>query len=190
MTGLVLAGGASSRMGRDKATLRSDGGRLVDLAVSALRDVCERVLIAAGERVIADVAAECIPDAEGEGPLAGIVSGLRAADTPLVAVLAVDMPYASAEVFRRLAGAWQGEAGVAAAVDGSLQPLHAVYATSQREQYAELLAAGERSPRRALVLLGARVIDAAVWGDIGPAFAHNVNSPADLSSLRAPTERR
>jgi molybdopterin-guanine dinucleotide biosynthesis protein A len=183
LTGLVLAGGASTRMGRDKATLEVDGVRLVDAAVSVLATVCERVLVAGGDRVIDGLAVEQIPDAPGEGPLAGIVAGLREARTPLLAVLGVDMPRASGEVLRDLASRWTSQAGVAPVVDRVLQPLHAVYATDFAENFAVLLAQGERSPRRALTRLGVLAVeDIATPAD----FTANLNRPRDLERPSPP----
>ena len=183
LTGLVLAGGTSSRMGRDKALLELDGMRLVDAAVAVLAAVCDRVLVAPGDRVIEGLDVEQIPDAAGEGPLAGIVAGLRQARTPLLAVLGVDMPRASGGVLLELAARWTAEAGVAPVVDGVIQPLHAVYATARAEQFAALLARGERSPRRALTALGVLAVDdvAAPAG-----FTSNLNRPEDLERLRPP----
>ena len=171
LTGLVLAGGRSRRMGVDKATLLVDGRRLVDRAVSTLAEVCGEVLVATGTRTLDALAVAQVHDT-GEGPLSGIVAGLHRCTTPLLAVLAVDMPAASAEVFRALAGQWTGEAGVAARADGVVQPLHAIYATQGRESFAQLLAEGERSPTRALEALGALIVDV---GDAG--FALNLNWP-------------
>jgi molybdopterin-guanine dinucleotide biosynthesis protein A len=183
LTGVVLAGGAGTRMGRDKATVEIDGNRLIDVAVAALAGVCERVLVAPGNRRISGLDVEQISDAEGEGPLAGIVAGLRAANTPLLAVLGVDMPRASGDVLVDLADRWSGEAGVAPVVDGVLQPLHAVYATARADEFAAMLAQGERSPRRALTRLGVLAVS-----DLAapPGFTANLNRPADLARLQAP----
>lgn len=173
VTGLVLAGGRSRRMGVDKATLVIDDRRLVDRAVTTLAEVCGEVLVASGTRTIEALATEQLHD-DGSGPLAGIVAGLRRCTTPLLAVLAVDMPAASPEVFRMLLAEWSGEACVAPRVDGVVQPLHAVYATPHAQGFAAVLAGGERSPTRALERLGALVVDV---GDAG--FALNLNWPAD-----------
>ena len=189
MTGLVLAGGASRRMGRDKALLRVDGTRLVDRAVRVLSEVCDTVLLAAGDRRIDVDGATPVADAEGGGPLAGIVAGLELATTPLVAVVAVDMPNADGGVLEQLAALWDGEAGVAPMVGGVVQPLHAVYATAFTAEFRDLLAGGERSPRCALETLGARVVDTAGWSTT--VFADNLNSPEDLRRRQAaPTEAR
>lgn len=183
LTGLVLAGGRSTRMGRDKATLIVDGERLVDRAVAVLAQCCDEVLLAAAGRPLSVAGARTISDAELDaGPLAGIVAGLEAAATDLVAVIAVDLPDASAAVLDLLAATWEGEAGVAPLVDGVMEPLHAVYATAAAGRYADLLRAGERSPRRALEGLGARLVGPEEWGTAAAdgRFARSLNSPGDL----------
>lgn len=186
MTGLVLAGGGGRRMGRDKATMMVDDERLVDRAVRRLADCCEDVLVAPGHRRPLEVAgARTIADAPGEGPLAGIVGGLQQAQTELLAVIAVDMPHASAAVLRALAATWAGEAAVVPVVGGTAQPLHAVYAVSWTDRFAALLDAGEPSAVRVLELLGAQPADATIWGAADPAgdFAANLNTPDDLAAL-------
>ena len=186
LTGLVLAGGRSTRMGTDKATLTVNGERLVDRAVRVLATCCVDVLVAPGpDRALSVDGAAVVADASGAGPLAGIVAGLQQAATPLVAVVAVDMPHASAAVMRALAGVWDGEAAVVPVVRGRVQPLHAVYAVAWAERYAALLAGGERSVRRALQVLDARTVDAAVWAAADPTggFAVNLNTPADIADF-------
>lgn len=186
LTGLVLAGGTASRMGHDKATMTVAGQRLVDRAVQCLGECCGEVLVAPGTaRPLDVVGARMVADAPGEGPLAGIVGALRHARTPLLAVIAVDMPRANAGVLRALAGVWDGEAAVVPLVDGELQPLHAVYAAAWTARYEGLLAAGERSARRAVRSLAARTAGADVWGaaDETGGFATNLNTPQDVDAL-------
>lgn len=185
LTGLVLAGGESTRMGTDKLVLPLRGERLIDLACAALTPICSRVLLASRGRSIPGLDLELVDDAEGEGPLAAIVGALAAAGTPLVAVVAADMPAASTDVFRRLARAWQGEPAVVPLAGGVPQPLHAVYATAALETFSALLAAGERSPRRAAMACGAAMVGAAVYDPDGTAgaFWTNINSPQDLARV-------
>lgn len=187
LTGLVLAGGRGTRMGADKAVIEIGGVRLVDRAVRLLSGICHEVLVATGERPLTVPGARCIADAAGgQGPMAGIVAGLQHASTPLIAVVAVDMPNASADVLRALAALWEGEAGVAPQVDGILEPLHALYAGGWADRYGALLQAGQRSPRRALEVLGARVVGREVWGHLAAgAFARSLNRPEDLAAYSA-----
>jgi molybdopterin-guanine dinucleotide biosynthesis protein A len=178
LTGLVLAGGRSRRMGRDKALLEIDGRPLVERVAERLASVCGRVLIAAGERPLPPLPWDRVDDrVAGAGPLAGILGGLAATTTPLLAVAAVDMPDVDPDVFTTLAGRWDGRApAVVPRRAGRLEPLHAVYATAALPRLAALFDAGERSPTRALRRVAATVVevdDAAPW-------AGNLNTPADV----------
>lgn len=182
LTGLVLAGGASRRMGRDKARLRLDGERLVDRACRRLYAECDRVLVAPGDhpdlaRCADDAVRDVVP---GGGPLAGIVAGLEAAATPLVAVAAVDQPDLSPAVLRRLADRWSGAHALVPEVGGRLQPLHAVWSVHAHESARAALVEGERSPTRLLARLDVVVARAGVWGDLAPdgGFAASLNDPA------------
>lgn len=191
MTGLVLAGGRSRRMGRDKALLEVAGDTLIVRVGGVLEEICGRVLVASGEADRYDVGWEQVADAPpGTGPLAGILAGLEAADSPLVAVVAVDMPQADARVLRLLADRWMGEAAVVPLVDERIQPLHGVYATDAAPAFRRLVEAGKRSVVPALSELGARVVGEEVWGEVDPEgrFARNVNRPEDLHGLDTPSD--
>ena len=184
MSGLVLAGGASRRMGRDKAQIVLDGEPLVMRAVRTLGQVCTDVVVASGDGHRLDhlglpQVADVIPDA---GPLGGIAAGLEAARQDLVAVVAVDMPAASPAVLAFLAGLWQGEAAVVPVVQGRWEPLHAVWARPAAPGIVACLQAGDRKVVRVLATLGVRLVDEGEWSAAGPTgtFAANLNVPMDL----------
>ena len=179
LTGLVLAGGRSRRMGRDKALLEIDGRPLVERVAGRLATVCGRVLIAAGDRPLPPLPWDRVDDRVADaGPLAGILGGLAAATTSLVAVAAVDMPDVDPGVFAALATKWDGHApAVVPLRAGRLEPLHAVYATAALPEFAALFDAGERSPTQVLRRLSATVV---VLEDDG-AWAGNLNFPRDLA---------
>jgi len=196
MSGLLLAGGASRRMGRDKAQILFDSEPLVIRAVRTLARVCTDVVVASGDGHRLDhlgvtQVADALP---GAGPLAGIAAGLESARHDLVAVIAVDMPAASPAVLAFLAGLWQGEAAVVPVVAGRWEPLHAVWARSAAPGIAACLQAGERRVMDALATLGARLVGEAEWEAAeaseapepnGPkprkgGFAANLNAPMDL----------
>lgn len=171
-------------MGRDKALIELDGSRLADRALAALDEVCAEVLVASGDgHRLSALGRPQVADVQHDaGPLAGLVAGLEATAHPLVAVLAVDLPWASGAVLARLAADWTGEPAVVPEVGGRLQPLHAVWARAAAPALRVRLEAGERGVVAAAVALGARVVGREVWGAIDPegAFARNVNRPEDL----------
>ena len=103
VTVFVLAGGQSTRMGRDKAVLRLGGQTLLDRARALAHRIALRVAIlgprekysATGEKIVEDEFAEC-------GPLAGIHAALGASETDLNLIVSVDMPFVPLELFTHL----------------------------------------------------------------------------------------
>jgi molybdopterin-guanine dinucleotide biosynthesis protein A len=150
-TGLILAGGNSRRMGRDKALLEFDGQTLLDRAIDLLRSLFPQVLL--GVRQIRDGVRlpQVIDDPSGAGPLAGLCAGLAHSRTPWMFVTAVDMPFLCPGVIRELAARrGQGEA-VVPVVRGIPQPLAAYYtATALPTIRAVLSEPGTHSLRSAL----------------------------------------
>lgn len=97
-TGLVLAGGRSSRMGTNKALLEINGETLLHRTMRLLEQAgCRQVLISGdyyGYR--------CVTDTAQLGPLAGIAAGLDACQTEKLLILPVDMPYMTSELIQLL----------------------------------------------------------------------------------------
>lgn len=188
LTGLVLAGGRGRRLGRDKALVEVAGEPLVVRAAHRLEQCCQEVFVASGDgRRLGELPWEQVADAVSEGgPLAGILAGLERATTPLVAVIAVDLPHLNPAVLQRLAGEWRGEAAVVPLVSGRIHPLHGVYATDEAPRLRRLLLAGRRAVIAALSELGARVVGEEGWADLDPSgsFVTNINRPTDLDGLR------
>jgi molybdenum cofactor guanylyltransferase len=90
--GFVLAGGRSTRMGRDKALLPFRGTPMVNIAVSALAAVCEHVSIAGNRDDLAMFATVVHESRSGEGPVAGIEAGLQWSDSQWAMFVPVDVP--------------------------------------------------------------------------------------------------
>jgi molybdopterin-guanine dinucleotide biosynthesis protein A len=136
VTGAVLCGGASRRMGAgiDKARLSIGGRLLIVRAAETLATVAGRVLLASGPaprypELGYDVVLDPVAGGSGVGPLGGLVAALEACRTEWLAVLACDMPRADARVFERLlaeAGRRRLDACLLETAGGP-EPLLAVY---------------------------------------------------------------
>ncbi|HEY5153329.1 MAG TPA: molybdenum cofactor guanylyltransferase, partial [Acidimicrobiales bacterium] len=154
-TGVVLAGGRSSRMGTDKALLvvDVDGRPLVSRAAQALADAgAGEVLVIGGDApALGALGLDARPDDHpGEGPLGAILTALRLAGEDLVMVLACDMPAIDAASVRAIVGALAAapEALVAAPlVDDRGQYLTAAYRRGSQALLGAAYRAGERAPR-------------------------------------------
>ena len=103
LTGLVLAGGASQRMGRDKAFLELGGRSLIEIVVERMASVCAEVLIVAGDaRPYTALKVPVIEDRfPGVGVLGGLHAGLEAASHNLTLVVGCDMPFLNPDLLRR-----------------------------------------------------------------------------------------
>jgi molybdopterin-guanine dinucleotide biosynthesis protein A len=145
---VLLAGGRSTRMGRDKALLPlADGYSLLARQLATLRAVgAAEVLISAraeqnlpltGVRLVTDL----LPD---NGPLAGLAAALAAAAHHRVLVLAVDLPEMPPEFLTGLVVEATPTCGVVPLIDGRPEPLAAVYHRGAATIASELLAGGER----------------------------------------------
>lgn len=189
LAGLVLCGGESSRMGTDKARIVVGGWPLVELVAGRLSMVADPVLLASGTAGrLADVGLTEVGDeAPFAGPLAGLAAGLRASPHELVAVAAVDMPFASARLFALLAEMHGGEDAVVPVTARGREPLHAVYSRSALAALSDALHDGRRSAVDVLGRLRVREVDEHSWRRADPSgrFALNLNRPEDLAALRA-----
>lgn len=186
MTAVVLAGGASRRMGADKASLDWHGRPLVDHVTARIAPACTRVLIASGDGRRLGRPGEIADAVTDAGPLGGLLAAMEAADTSLLAVVAVDLPHADAGVLFALAAAI-GEADAAVPlVEGRLQPLHAVYRTACAGPLRGYLDAGGRAVMGFLDRLSVAEADPEVWSAADPSgrFAVNLNAPEDVARER------
>lgn len=187
LAGGILCGGLSTRMGRDKALLDIDGATLLERGVARLQTVADPVLLASGSRGLTHPGCLSVPDdMAGMGPLAGVLSVLRASPHQLCAIVAVDMPDISPELLRGLAALREGEDAVVPVSPRGLEPLHAVYARSTLAAVEDALREGDRSLHGLLRRLRFRRVDAAdVIGSTSAArFAVNLNSSADVTAWR------
>jgi len=185
VAGLVLTGGASRRLGIDKATLRLAGESLADRTARVLKGVADPVLEVGPGHTALEAVREADP---GAGPLAAMAAGgaalaARGAGERAVLVVAVDMPALDPALLRFLVAAPPADA-VVPRVDGRAQVLCARYSPGALVRAATLVRAGERSVH---ALLGAGVVawvDEPEWGRVTTAacFA-DVDTPEDAHAI-------
>lgn len=146
VTGVILAGGVSSRMGSNKALLPYRGGRFIEAIHRQLAEIFPEVLLVTNTpeqyqflpcRKVADL----IP---GMGPLAGIHSGLYHSTSRYVFAVACDMPYLNEELVKYLAARAAGNDVVIPESDKGVEPLHAVYGREALDAIEDALVAGHQ----------------------------------------------
>jgi molybdenum cofactor guanylyltransferase len=192
----ILVGGASSRMGTDKALLGLGGQSFVERIHCALASITtETRLVGAKLAGAAWPQLSSVPDVHVNwGALGGLHAALEAARTEWAAVVACDLPFVSGELFVRLASLRENfDAVVPVQADGRWQPLCALYrAEPVRERAAELIASNERRPRSLLNLINTRRVAFDELSDLQGAnrFFTNVNTPEDYANALKEGEKR
>jgi molybdopterin-guanine dinucleotide biosynthesis protein A len=191
--GFVLAGGASSRFGRDKALVEFDGEPLVARLCRILHAATAgNVRIIGDAKKYAHVGVECIPDRwPGEGPLGGIITALMATepnddskDLPSwCSIIGCDMPFLTIEWLRHLAERADTSTAEVIVPESTygLEPLCACWRVSALPALTRLFDSGVRRVTAAMKQLQMEVLDAADWkrfDNLNRLF-WNMNTPAN-----------
>lgn len=189
--GFILTGGASSRMGRNKAQLCLAGRTFVARVAEALAVIAGRTSIVTvreeeaiwGLPVVMDIYRGC-------GALGGLHAALVACRAPWAAVISCDLPFMTGELLLRLATLRRADFDAIAPLqaDGRPQPLCALYAREPCLESAErLLNSGELRPRVLLQQVRTRWVTADELADLrdAPLLFTNINTPEDYARAKS-----
>ena len=181
---VILAGGKSTRMGRDKAFLEIGGRTLLARQLQLVRTAGAGEIFISGRvgvdyssfgcRVLTDTLLET-------GPLAGIASALATMTTPLLLVLAVDLPNMDAHFLCDLLVKSAGGTGIIPRVAGQMEPLAATYPRAAHSLAVTKLRAGKLAVRDFVGACAAGKLVTMMDFPLETAVRfQNCNSPADL----------
>ena len=184
---LLLAGGESRRMGRDKAAIEVGGETLLARTARLAAEACDEVFVSVRSVGSADALRRQWPmiedAADGVGPIAGILGALRARPDVDWLVRACDLPRLDAPTLRALrAAADRAHDAPAVAMrserDGTPEPLCAIWREGMSARIERLLAEDRRCPRRCLMEAAVPLVTA-----ITPGALANMNAPEDLRAI-------
>src|ERR1700694_3196157 len=140
---VILAGGLSRRMGRDKASLPAADGTLIEHLARRLAPVVDETIVAGGSGLPTLPGVRMVDDLyPGLGPLAGIQAGMRAARSTRVWVVACDLPDVDPALASLLLGLAGDVDAVVPRIDSEPQGVCAVYDRALAPRIDGLLAAG------------------------------------------------
>ena len=186
VTGVVLAGGRATRMGgSDKGLVLLDGRPMIAWVIDALRPQVAAILVNANRNFdqYREFGYPIVDDGDREfrGPLAGIASGMRAAETRYVAFAPCDSPLVCDRLVARLYDALAEEGSrIAVAHDGErLQPVFALLESSLRDDLVRYLDGGGRKIDRWYSEHGYASAD---FSDVAESFS-NINAPGEIQVL-------
>jgi len=184
MTGAILAGGRSTRMGTNKALLEFGGMRIIEGLLSKMRPLFPEILIIANERdAYADLGVPVLPDRIPEkGSLGGIYTAVVQGAFPQAFCIACDMPLASPAVIAHLRDLAPGYDVVVPRTSEGYQPIHAVYGKTCLPHMEEMIRADRLKIDRLFPLVRVRTVEEAELRPLDPSLCCfiNVNTREEL----------
>jgi len=188
LTAVLLAGGESQRMGRDKATIEFEGQPLWKRQLEVLRAVGPKKIFVSVRTLpswLPEDAELLLDDPPLRGPLSGLTKALATMRTTHLLALAVDMPFMTSEqldVLRKLAAEGRG---VVPVIGERAEPLAAIYPGEAATDFATALAGADFSLQRVIRKLAAqekvRLLAVPAQGEH---FYRSMNEPADFKEGR------
>lgn len=182
LSGLVLAGGKSRRMGSDKAALQTGGETQLERAVKLLqRHVGEVFVSTAADQADDPVRGkfrQIVDRYEDMGPVAGILSALDTSPQRSWLVLACDLPHiddGTIDFLIRNASTENPFTAYRSVNDGLPEPLCAIYRPESRPHIDRFVADGIVCPRKMLINSPTTLLE-----QPNPGALHNINTPEDL----------
>lgn len=182
LTGVVLAGGKSSRFGTDKALFHYRGKPLVVHALEILMPLCNEMLISTNKPGdYSGFDAKCVTDIfEHSGPLGGIHSALSAAKNNQIAVISCDTPFVPTELFSKMAREMGTHDLIMPGHSGFTESMCAIYSKGCLRELEKALTNGKFRILDAIEPLNCRFFPVDKERFYAPEIFHNINYRKDL----------
>ena len=185
ITGIVLSGGKSSRMGQDKSLMEFNGKPLIQYAIDTLKTICHQVVISSNRPDYAFTGCDVWPDeVDIQAPIAGIYTCIRCSSSERNIILSCDMPLVDSRLFEYLLMMDAGYDAVIPEHGNNMEPLCGVYNKSAVPLLAACIAAKQFSLQHFIRSAGSRLIE------IGPGLNFysnnlftNINTMGDFGLL-------
>ncbi|WP_366924144.1 molybdenum cofactor guanylyltransferase [Metallumcola ferriviriculae] len=188
MTGIILAGGKSTRMGSSKALLNIGGKTVVQRVIEVLQTIFPQIIIVANdEETYRHLGYPIVGDIiSGYGPLGGLHAGLTASSSEVNFLVACDMPLLQPALIRFMISQTKDYDAVLPKSGPYLEPLHAVYKRSCLPAVEKVMAAGRKKVTSFFDDISINYLEEeelVAYGQPKRAFL-NVNTPEDWLTVR------
>lgn len=183
VTGVLLAGGESTRMGRDKALIEVSGQTMFSRPLALLRQFFFQVIIAGNRPDLALPGIPAVPDLYPGSALGGLHTGLAEARTDWIFVIACDMPYPDSRLLEMLLDMKDGFAAVVPETPRGYEPLFALYHKSCLPVFEDALKQASPSIHRLYPRLNVGWLN---WREMPPdseISLLNLNTPDDFDAI-------
>jgi len=182
--GIILAGGKSSRYGRNKALIEMNGIRLIERVIGVMEPVFEHLIIITNTPQ--EYAYLQLPTYEdlikGLGPLGGIFTGLEAISDEVGFFVACDMPFLNSELIRHMVETREDFDAVVPRIDWKIETLHAIYSKCCLPAIRELIDARNYQVIKFLHKVRVRYVEEEEIRAFDPELKSffNINRPEEL----------
>lgn len=183
VTGVLLAGGKSRRMGQDKALLQLDGKTLFERSLTLLQQFFSTILIAGDRPDLSRTGIPAIPDIYPGSALGGLYTGLRAAETNWIFVAPCDMPYPDGKIVTRLLENRNGFDAVVPRTPDGYEPVFALYHKNCLTQMEAMLQQNQYRIYDFYQSIAIRFLDPPELPAGWQRALININSPEQLAQL-------
>ena len=188
VTGIILSGGRSTRMGENKAFIQIEGVPIIQRILALFRELFGEIIIVTNqeelfEKIDARIVVDLLPNA---GALGGLYTGLFFSSFRYSFCVACDMPFLNGSLIKHLSGRLQGYDVIVPRTRDGLQPLHAYYSRDCIEPIKKLMQEGKHKiidfyPMVKLNVIHEDELDA--LDPDGESFI-NINTPEELDSIQ------
>lgn len=184
ISGFILAGGKSRRMGTDKALLTVQEEPLLVHMASLIGPFCEKVVISGQNSDYTKFGIEMIPDLYSEcGPIAGIYSALKYSGSDWNLLVSVDIPFANDELFQIMISNIGDCDCVIPKHTSGVEPLIALYNRRTLPVIEEMIKSGDYKLTNLLSKINTRYVDCSFLIKKHPRLFMNINRMEDYRSI-------
>jgi molybdopterin-guanine dinucleotide biosynthesis protein A len=184
VTGVILAGGKSARMGRDKALLKVEGVTLFDRVLYVMEELFTNVLIAGDRPDLGRTDLPYYPDLYPGSALGGLYTGLRRSKNDMIFVTSCDMPFPDANIARLIVSENKGYDVVVPRTPNGFEPLFALYNKSCLPFMKDMLEKDEFRIYDFYPLAHVRYLSVQEFPSNWQWLLMNVNTPEELERIK------
>jgi molybdopterin-guanine dinucleotide biosynthesis protein A len=184
LTGIILAGGKSSRMGQEKGMINFRGKPLIQFGIDLLLRYTDRILISSSNSSYSQFGYEMVPDVlSGLGPAAGLTATLTNSETKWNIVIACDLPFLEAELINLMFEKTEGNHAVIPVHNGVMEPLAGLYTRGLGTYFEEAVAGGNYALHKILSNCKVHYFESGWLLEKYPNLFSNFNTLKELQSF-------
>lgn len=181
LSGIILAGGKSSRMGQDKGLVDFQGKRMVEYAIDLLKPYCDELLISVNQPGYENYGLSLVADQYPNfGPIGGLHASLKKAKNKWCLVLGCDMPFLTPEFVELLLSKQADTCGVVPIHERGIEPMAAMYHNRLAAQLESHILKGNLKLQQVFRALPVSFVDVTDLLKQSPKLFANLNRPSDL----------